>query len=237
MTGDGKNTDKQFIMDALIDSEANGTFLDKKFALKNRIALAPLERKVIPFNIDGTKNKSGIIEHCTWLNLTIEKKKIPVRFLITDLGKEMIILGLSWLEDHNPKIDWDQYSMDISSIKSKISFGHIIRTFDISRMITILTTLKPTAEEIPDDELLQKNPLPFDGLILMQIDLNRVDEEEIDIQNLRSFLENDDEEDEEEEEEQIWVQAKRSISQDLVQKLEAEKPKNKVELPETFKDY
>jgi hypothetical protein len=95
-------------MDALIDSGADGTFLDKKFALKNRIALAPLERKIIPFNVDGTKNKSGIIEHCIWLNLTIKKKKIPVRFLITDLEKKRMILGLSWLEDHNPKINWDQ---------------------------------------------------------------------------------------------------------------------------------
>jgi len=35
-------------------------------------------------------------------------------------------------------------------------------------------------------------------------------------------LEKDDEEDEEEEQERVWVRAKRSISQDLAQKLEAE---------------
>src|SRR6266436_2331271 len=80
------------------------------------------------------------------------------------------------------------------------------------------------------------NPLPFDGLILMQIGLNEEDEEEIDIRNLRSFLEKDDEEDKEEEE-RVWVRAKRSISQDLAQKLEAVKPTVKMELPETFKDY
>jgi hypothetical protein len=128
--------------------------------------------------------------------------------------------------------------MDINSIKLKIFFGCILRrTFDLSQMITVPTTPKPTVEEVPDNEPLQTNPVPFDGPILLQIGLNTVEKEEIDIRNLRSFLEKDDEEDKEEEEERIWVRAKRSISQDLVQKEEAEKPKNKVKLLETLKDY
>ena len=125
--GDGKNADIRFVTDALIDSGADGTFLDKKFALKNKVALAPLDRKIVPYNVDGTKNKSGIIEHCTWLKLRIGKKDIATRFLVTDLGKETMILGLPWLEEYNPKIDWDQRSLDISTIQPKTSFGKILR--------------------------------------------------------------------------------------------------------------
>jgi len=190
--------------------------LDKKFARKNRIALAPLDKKIVPFNVDGTTNKSGIIEHCTWINLTIEKKKIPVRFLITDLGKETIILGLPWLEDYNPRIDWERRSMDISTIKPKISFGRIMRrTFDLSRM--------------------KIDPSPYEGPVFIQTGLDQPDEEEMDAQNLRSFLKGDN--NEQKGEEHIWVQAKKSISQDLAQKLEAENPKHKVELPEALEEY
>jgi len=62
-------------MNALINSGADGTFIDKKFVLEQKIALAPLDKNIMPLNIDKTKNKSGIIRHCTWLNLKNRKTK------------------------------------------------------------------------------------------------------------------------------------------------------------------
>jgi len=64
---------------------------------------------------------------------------------------------------------------------------------------------KTTIEEVFEEEPLSTEPLPFDGPILMQIGLDEEDEEEVDIRNLRSFVEKDDKEDEEEEEERVWV--------------------------------
>jgi len=72
---DGRNADIQFNMNALIDSGADVTFIDKKFVLEWKIALAPLDKNIMPLNIDGTKNKSGIIRHCTWLKN--QKTKCP----------------------------------------------------------------------------------------------------------------------------------------------------------------
>ena len=71
--------------------------------------------------MDGTKNKSGVIEYCTWLKLRIGKKDITTHLLITDLRKETMILGLPWLEEYNPKIDWDQRSLDITTIQPKVT--------------------------------------------------------------------------------------------------------------------
>src|SRR4051794_21697469 len=101
-------------------------------------------------------------------------------------------------------------------------------------MITIPITPKPSLTEIPDNKPLQINSLPFDGPILMQIGLDETAEEEVDIRNLRSFLGKDDEEDDEEEQDRIWIRAKSSISQELAHKLEAERPKTKVELPNSL---
>ena len=92
--GDGRNTDIWFNMNALIDSEADRTFIDKKFVLERKIALAPLDKNITPLNVDRTKNKSGVIRHYTWLNLKIRKQNVPTRFLVTNLRKKEIILGL-----------------------------------------------------------------------------------------------------------------------------------------------
>jgi len=103
--GDRRNVEIRFNMNALIDSGADGTFINKKFVLEQKIALAPLDKNIMPLNVDGTKNKSGVIRHCTWLNLKIGKWNVPTRFLVTDLRKEEIILELPWLKEHNPQIN------------------------------------------------------------------------------------------------------------------------------------
>ena len=114
VSGEGKNVDKRFETTALIDSGAGGTFLDKRFALENKIALTPLDKPIKVFNVDGTKNKAGTIEHCIWLKIQIGKRQISTRFLVTGLGKDRIILGLPWLKEYNPKIDWNQGTIEIN---------------------------------------------------------------------------------------------------------------------------
>jgi len=64
VTGEGKNANKWFEMNALIDSEAGGTFIDKKFTEQNGIALIPIGKKIQIFNVDGTENNSGTIKNC-----------------------------------------------------------------------------------------------------------------------------------------------------------------------------
>ena len=91
---EGRNADKRFETNALIDSGAGGTFIDKKFTQQNGIALIPIEKPIQAFNMDGMKNNTGTIEHCTWLKIQMGKKKISTRFLVRGLGKEKMILGL-----------------------------------------------------------------------------------------------------------------------------------------------
>ena len=51
------------------------------------------------------------------MNLKVGNKDMKTRFLVTDLGKEQMILGLPWLKEYNPKIDWATGMIDINSIK------------------------------------------------------------------------------------------------------------------------
>ena len=150
MTGDGRNADQDFISDTLIDSGAQERFLDKKLALKRGIALTRLNKSITPINVDGTENKSGKIKYITWLNLYFGNIKMITRLLVTDLGKEQIILGLPWLQEYNPTIDWTKGTIDISLIKLTRSFNKmILRSLEIARAEIIPMALKkPSWEEV-----------------------------------------------------------------------------------------
>ena len=121
------NADKKFKIKALIDSGAGGVFIDKKLAHEKQLAMTPLDRKIDAYNADGTKNAAGTIEHCVWLKVQIGKAKVHTRFLVTGLGEDRIILGLSWLKEFNPKIDWKKGTVDIDSQHIKTSFTKVLK--------------------------------------------------------------------------------------------------------------
>ncbi|EPQ49711.1 hypothetical protein GLOTRDRAFT_51725, partial [Gloeophyllum trabeum ATCC 11539] len=80
--------------EALIDSGAGGIFIDQKFVLMNKLKTVPIPRPIKVFNVDGTKNRQGLITKAAFLQTKIGDRIRSVRFLVTDLGKEDIILGL-----------------------------------------------------------------------------------------------------------------------------------------------
>ncbi|KIL55412.1 hypothetical protein M378DRAFT_41077, partial [Amanita muscaria Koide BX008] len=53
-------------------------------------------------NVDGSPNTAGCITHGIWVAYEFAGKKFKDMFHITDLGDQKIILGMPWLESHNP---------------------------------------------------------------------------------------------------------------------------------------
>ena len=58
------------------------------------------------WNIDGTPNKAGNITHFVDLQVQCGTMIKNMKFLVTDLGEDKIILGYPWLAAFKPKIDW-----------------------------------------------------------------------------------------------------------------------------------
>jgi hypothetical protein len=83
----------------LIDSGAGGLFIDQT---KN-FDINYLDEPVKAYNVDGTKNKQGMINAYINLKFTLKFKEW---FYVTGLGKQRIILGFPWLHKYNPIIDW-----------------------------------------------------------------------------------------------------------------------------------
>ena len=89
---------------ALIDSGAQGLFIDESIVeLKDARKLAkPIKVR----NVDGTPNHGGSITHEILLSYKIGGQNFIEWFNITDLGDQTMILGIPWLQAHNPTINW-----------------------------------------------------------------------------------------------------------------------------------
>jgi len=93
-------------VDALLDSGATGCFVDKSWALDRRLQLSKLVKPVPVLNIDGTRNQEGDIMHYVLLTVGIGKHAEKLWCAVTCLGKVPLILSHTWLQKHNPDIDW-----------------------------------------------------------------------------------------------------------------------------------
>ena len=56
--------------------------------------------------------EKGTIRSYVDLTFTIDDRIFTERLLVTGLGRQKIILGLPWLMEHNPKIDWKTGKME-----------------------------------------------------------------------------------------------------------------------------
>jgi gag-polyprotein putative aspartyl protease len=100
----------------LLDSGATSNFIDHRIIKRLKLPLCPLPTPIVVRNIDGTKNKAGRITH--YVNLVIRQgqKEKAMKFHVTHLGDDSLILGYPWFETFNPTINWKEGTMKDSPI-------------------------------------------------------------------------------------------------------------------------
>jgi hypothetical protein len=86
---------------ALVDSGATDNFMHPAFAKRMGLGLQKLQTPKKIFNIDNTTNKSGMITHYLDLDVCTNKIHKQMRFLVTDIGNEEVLLGYPWLATLN----------------------------------------------------------------------------------------------------------------------------------------
>jgi hypothetical protein len=106
---------------ALVNRGATDNFIDQWTVEKLNLGTwkIPMPRKVL--NIDGTQNQAGLIEWSVHLHLRRGEQQIRTQFFVTNLGKDYIILGYSWLKAFNPNIDWKEGKILGPQIKFKMT--------------------------------------------------------------------------------------------------------------------
>ena len=90
----------------LVDSGAMDNFIHPKLLKRLGLGSQPLERPQKIWNIDGTTNKAGALTHCVDLEVHTGERQEVMKFLVTDLGGEDLILGYPWLSTFEPKFRW-----------------------------------------------------------------------------------------------------------------------------------
>jgi len=100
------DTHESIAVKALLDSGTMEMFMDKKTAAKHGFMLKKLERPIIVRNVDRTNNSGGAIIHQVEANVYYKGHVERMRMDVCDLGKTEAILGMLWLQAHNPEINW-----------------------------------------------------------------------------------------------------------------------------------
>ena len=95
------------VKDAIVDSGASSCFIDvflvKQLGLKTRKKEFPTEVELV----DGRTLLSGIIDAETCpIVMRVDNHEEEISFSLISAPKHSVILGMTWLEKHNPGINW-----------------------------------------------------------------------------------------------------------------------------------
>ena len=133
----------------LVDSGTTDNFIDPRLIQRLRLGTHPLERARKIWNIDGTNNKAGMITNYVDLSIQTRQKQAKMRFLITDLGNEDLILGYPWLANFKPKFSWKEGVIDTSYLPI------IVRSLDWETRLNQDTISRITSEPLSEQERVQ----------------------------------------------------------------------------------
>ncbi|QRW23043.1 Retrotransposable element Tf2 protein [Rhizoctonia solani] len=94
-------------IEVLIDSGATSSFLHPRTAELLRLPLIDLPQPRTVTMLDGSSPQAGKIWKKANLTFSFDGKRMTETFLICNTGSHAAILGLKWLDAHNPEIDWN----------------------------------------------------------------------------------------------------------------------------------
>jgi len=100
------DTSKMHSIKALLDSGAMGSFIDKDFVHTKGISTQSISCPIPVYNIDGTPNEAGQISKVVDVVLCYKTYSKRTLLTVSSLRKQSMILGYTWLKDHNPEVNW-----------------------------------------------------------------------------------------------------------------------------------
>ena len=100
------DTQKGITVEALLDSGATGLVMSLEFARKKGFKLKKLERPIQVRNVDGSFNGERPIENTVEVNVYYKGHVERTEIDVIGGQKWGVILGMPWLECHNPEMDW-----------------------------------------------------------------------------------------------------------------------------------
>jgi predicted aspartyl protease len=160
---------------ALVDSGATGLFIDREYVKSNQIPTTKLPQSIPVFNVDGTANMEGSISEVAELLLHYNGHSKRALFCVTGLRRQNLILGHTWLKDHNPEVDWRTSKVEMSRCSPRCCNGCRTKAREERRILKREATsinaccsgsFPATVEDADEEEEASDEPtasdIPFD---------------------------------------------------------------------------
>jgi hypothetical protein len=124
--------------------------MDSKFAELHNIPLIKLRKPRITRNADGTLNEQGVVTHKAIVNLGINGKEEPTSFFIAGLGKDNVILGLTWFRKNNPIVNWKE-----GTLRDRPRLSEVLRR----KILASRKKVEVLNDKLTKEHLSKRNPL------------------------------------------------------------------------------
>ncbi|PPQ88260.1 hypothetical protein CVT24_005095, partial [Panaeolus cyanescens] len=166
--------DKKIRTDALVDSGATSCYINERFVDHFQLPTSKLPNPIGVYNADGSRNSSGSIERTCTIPIRIGSHREDLKCFVVNTGTSSIILGHSWLVQHNPHINWKTNSLRFQNDTSptvptpKFFYDPISDSTHVDGREDEF--VQATAEEEWHDAIV--NELGDDGDALMVVDMD-----------------------------------------------------------------
>src|SRR5882724_6323930 len=160
-------------VEALIDSGATGMFINIEFVRSKNIRTHRMPRAIPVYNVDGTPNEAGHITEVVDLIVQYKDHSEQATFHVTGISRTTIILGHTWLMEHNPEVDW--CTGEISMMRCPMSCRpKATEEMDRpNRILANMTQKQPKThlhrrvhiEEVPESESTRMEAEPSPGFV------------------------------------------------------------------------
>ena len=152
----------------LIDCRATGQFMDHDYVEWNRLTTWKLQCAIPVFNVDGSPNEAGSITEIVDTILCYEGHTERTSFTVTSLGKQDIILGFTWLQEHNPEINWQTLEVAMSRCPAR---SHMCQSdawkehWECQRVEWLIQTCHSCPHPLLSEEELEADSAPDPNMI------------------------------------------------------------------------
>jgi len=92
---------------AMIDSEATEHFINQEFCQKYHIKTIKAKNLREIYLADSEPSSMERVTHMAQIPMDIAQHRELATFQVAKLQHHETILGMSWLRDYNPMIDWE----------------------------------------------------------------------------------------------------------------------------------
>ena len=97
-------------------------------------------------------NIGGKITHYVYINILFDDRRIGAKLPVTNIGKNNLILGLPWLKENNPQINWKTGRIELTKLTHKEQIATAMRRDrerQAKKALKKEQPLKETDEETP----------------------------------------------------------------------------------------